>query len=333
VAGGLFYFTEPSAEKGVKPNLASSPFEKLTPEQQQYVKDTYRLADSLFKQGRYELARQEILKVHELVPVYLESKTMEQLADVAIQTQIDQQKALAREQEQREMENKIIVEVEKCRGRLLAPSGVDSLDECLATALSLNPAHPEILKLRGQADQMIAERALSKERAAEFRAQVRRRQAMFQRAEKLLAEGETQEAIRAFEAVANSSLPDPSNLKMESRRRMASIQQNLAESQSFLQKQAEEAQSRGDLRSAYLSLSKAHKISPNNEVVKGKMVSIQRELRKQMQSLYQEAILEESVGEVESAKTKWKKIVESSVPDEEYYRKSVIKLKRYGISN
>jgi len=36
------------------------------------------------------------------------------------------------------------------------------------------------------------------------------------------------------------------------------------------------------------------------------------------------------VGEVESAKSKWKKIRELSVPEEEYYKKSTIKLKRYG---
>jgi hypothetical protein len=50
-----------------------------------------------------------------------------------------------------------------------------------------------------------------------------------------------------------------------------------------------------------------------------------------MQALYQEGILEESVGEVETAKTKWKKIIDQSLPDEDYYKKAKMKLKKYGI--
>ena len=77
-------------------------------------------------------------------------------------------------------------------------------------------------------------------------------------------------------------------------------------------------------------LKKALKINPDNESVKSKINFSLNELKKQMQVLYQEGILEESVGEVDSAKAKWKKIIDSSVPDEEYYKKSMIKLKKYG---
>jgi tetratricopeptide (TPR) repeat protein len=86
------------------------------------------------------------------------------------------------------------------------------------------------------------------------------------------------------------------------------------------------------LKSAFNALKQAQRINPDNEVVRGRMTSILRDLRKQMQAYYQEAILEESVGEVDSAKAKWKKIIETSVPEEEYFKKSTIKLKKYGTS-
>ena len=50
-----------------------------------------------------------------------------------------------------------------------------------------------------------------------------------------------------------------------------------------------------------------------------------------MQTIYQESILEEGVGEVEAAKVKWKKILEQSIPEEEYFKKAKIKLKKYGV--
>jgi hypothetical protein len=54
------------------------------------------------------------------------------------------------------------------------------------------------------------------------------------------------------------------------------------------------------------------------------------ELRKSMMPIYQDSILEESVGEVESAKLKWQKIRDLSLPGEDYYEKAKVKLKKYG---
>jgi pSer/pThr/pTyr-binding forkhead associated (FHA) protein/tetratricopeptide (TPR) repeat protein len=337
IGGGWMYFSDPNSGKGEPDQkrsaaASSSPFEKLSPEQQQYVKDSYRLAESLFKQGRYELARQEISKIHQLVPMYMESKTLEQLADVAIQTQIDQQKAEAREKDQRQLETTILEQVEKCRPLLRQQVTPSRMDDCLSSVIALNPSHPEIMNLRAQAEELHSQRLIARERASDYRAQVRRRDALFGRAQDLLAKGDTEGAIRVFQSVISSSLADPKNLRAEARRQIASIQQNKVESQAVLQKQADEAYQRGDLKSAFNALKQAQRINPDNEVVRGRMTSILRDLRKQMQAYYQEAILEESVGEVDSAKAKWKKIIETSVPEEEYFKKSTIKLKKYGTS-
>jgi pSer/pThr/pTyr-binding forkhead associated (FHA) protein len=332
IGGGLFYFTQPSpsTEKVAQQKSSSNPFDKLTPEKQQYVKDTYRLADSLFKQGRYELARQEIAKIHELVPFFQESKNLEQLADVAIQTQIDQQKVEEKERQAREMEEKIAAKVVECRPLVSRKSSMEALDNCLGSVVVLNPDHPEIINLKMKMDEILTRRSIAAQRSAEYQSQVRRRKALYEKALGVLNSGDQIAAIPAFEAVIKSSLPDPENLKALARRQINQIQQGLADSQSGFQRQADEAYRKGDLKSAYQTLQKALKINAENEVIKGRMRNIMIELRKQMQSYYQEGVLEESVGEVESAKSKWKKIRELSVPEEEYYKKSTIKLKRYG---
>ena len=93
--------------------------------------------------------------------------------------------------------------------------------------------------------------------------------------------------------------------------------------------QADDAVKKGDLKTAISVLKKAIEINPDNETLKGRVNSHLGELKKQMQVLYQEGVLEESVGEVETAKTKWKKIIELSLPEEDYYKKARTKIKKY----
>jgi hypothetical protein len=72
------------------------------------------------------------------------------------------------------------------------------------------------------------------------------------------------------------------------------------------------------------------KENPNNTKardVKNKAWSL---LRRNMKPLYEDGAFEESVGNIEAAKEKWKKIVDSSVPQDDYYKKAKQKLKKYG---
>jgi len=330
VVGVVAYFT--SGEKKESAPQAKSgpnPFEKLTTQQQQYVKDTYRLADRLFKEGRYEMARQEVAKIHQLIPIYEESKNLEKLADIAIQTQVEQQKAEVQEREKQEMEEKIQSVVVECRKKVNAKVEMSTLEDCLMPAVHLNPEHPAILGLKVEADRIIASREEQNERRAEYQAQARRQKVLFEKAKTLQSAGKPLEALEALQAVVSSKFPDPEDFKSQAKREIASIQKSLTTQQTELQAEADEAVKKGDLKTAVITLKKALEINPENETLKGRVNSMVNELKKQMQTLYQEGVLEESVGEVESAKTKWKKILETSVPEEDYYKKAKSKLKKY----
>jgi pSer/pThr/pTyr-binding forkhead associated (FHA) protein len=306
-----------------------SAFDKLSPKQQQYVKDTYRLADRLFKEGRYEMARQEVAKIHQVIPSYEESKNLEKLAEVAIQTQLDQARAEAQEKEKLEMDEKIRQTVELCRRKISSKIEVRTIDDCLSPVIALNPEHPDILALKARVDQIVAERMQSQERKAEYQALVRRQKALYEKAVALSKSGKPLEALEAYGNVVQSKLPDPENLKNESKREIASIQTKLAAQQGELETAADSLYKKGNLKNAISTLKKAIEINPENEVVKGRINSMLGELKKQMQVMYQEGVLEESVGEVETAKTKWKKIIELSLPEEDYYKKARTKLKKY----
>ncbi len=331
--GGAVAYLMDSGEK--PPEVAQtkksngSSFDKLSPKQQQYVKDTYRLADRLFKEGRYEMARQEVAKIHQVIPSYEESKNLEKLAEVAIQTQLDQARAEAQEKEKLEMDEKIRRTVELCRRKISSKIEVRTIDDCLSPVIALNPEHPDILALKARVDQIVAERMQSQERKAEYQALVRRQKALYEKAVILSKSGKPLEALVAYGNVVQSKLPDPENLKNESKREIASIQTKLAAQQGELETAADGLYKKGNLKSAISTLKKAVEINPENEVVKGRISSMLGELKKQMQVMYQEGVLEESVGEVETAKTKWKKIIELSLPEEDYYKKARTKLKKY----
>ncbi len=329
---GFYLSEEPTGNVNTAANTDSgtvSAFEKLSTEKKQYIVDTYRLADRLFKEGRYEMARQEVAKIHQIIPQYEDSLQIEKYAGIAIQTQIDQRRAEEAEKERQAIELKIQQVVLECKKKVSSKIEMRIIDECLSSVIAFNPEHPEIVALRNRVETIIAERIAEKQRRDEFNALVKKRQELYSKAVQLQNEEKPLEAIEAFIAVVNSKLPDPANLSAKARREIASIQQNLQKKTAEFEKTADDQLKSGNLKAAILALQAANKVNPENEVIIGRLNSMISELKKQMQVLYQEGVLEESVGEIDSAKAKWKKIIELSIPDEDYYKKSKTKLKKY----
>ena len=316
-----------ASDKGSKSN---SDFSKLKPEQQDYVKQTHRLAKELIMQGRYEMARQEILKIHQFIQSYEDSAEIENTAVQGIQLQQEKARADAREREKVEIEEKITRQIEQCKTRINPNIDADEIDSCLAPVVQFNPEHPGIQALKSRVDQIVSERKIKEAQKADYAARAAKQKALYVKASDLNKAGQLLQAVKAFQEVSSSGLPDPQGFKAQAQRNIASIQQTLADRQAQFESQADVSYKKGELKEAILLLKKSEEINPDNEVTKSKVVGMLNELKKQMQTFYQEGILEESVGEVESAKTKWRKIIKLSLPDEEYYKKATIKLKKYG---
>lgn len=335
VVGVLAYLLQdgaPSKETGRAPAEAarSSPFDKLPPDQQQYVRQSYKLAKDLYMQGRYEMARQEILKIYKIIPAYEDSREIEASAVQAIQMQQEKARLEAQEREKIEIEEKIQRQVAICRRKITPAIEVTEIDECLAPVIQFNPEHTGIQELKSQVDKIISDRNIKQAMNSDYRDRVQKQKALFENAVSLSRRVPPRQGIKALEAVLESKLPDPQNLKSQARREIASIQQKMSTQQAELEREADSAYQKGDLKNTIVTLKKALQINPDNEAVKGRISTVMAELKKQMQTFYQEGILEESVGEVETAKTKWKKIIERSLPEEDYYKKAAIKLKKYG---
>jgi hypothetical protein len=102
----------------------------------------------------------------------------------------------------------------------------------------------------------------------------------------------------------------------------ASITKNL--------EQAQTLKSQEKYKEGWELLKQAMKWDPTDSRTHNAMNALENELKKKMKTLYNDGVLEENIGNLESAKTKWRTIVDQDLRDGEYFRKARTKLKRYG---
>lgn len=342
LVGAYFLSDQGGGQKSAAPANAQGPlrpqdaFAHLKPEQQILVKQTYQLAKNLYMQGKYELAKSEITKVYELVPDYEDVKELERMCNEAIAIIVEQRRVDDIAKAKAEQEQKILKQVAECKTKLNSNYTSAQLEECLSPVLEFNPDHPAIQDLRAQVSKLEADKQMRDAQRAEHQSEVRKLQGLYKKAESTNDGNHPLVTLKEFTTVANSSLPDPDDLKGQARRQIASIQASVKQKTDQFRQDADKAYSEQRLRDAILSLRKASDLDPSNEDIKDKINNYVLELKKQMIVLYQEGVLEESYGNVEGsdskpgAKEKWKKIMTLDIPDGEYYGKAKIKLKKYG---
>ncbi|UOE99982.1 FHA domain-containing protein [Bdellovibrio reynosensis] len=320
----------------VAPGSPQEIFNKLKPEQQALVRQRYKDAKNLYMQGKYQLAQDEIVKIQEVVPDFEDIKEIERLSKEAIFIQEQQRRQEQIEKAKVETEEKIQAQTTECQKKINPTVTMPEMEECLSSVLQFNPEHPRILDLKTQVESIIAQREAKDAERAAYQALVSQMRSLYSRAQKVHQAGKPLDAIAAYQKVLAAKLPDPSGLKNESQRSIASIRQMMNSKTAKFQAEADRAYQAQNLKGAILALRKARAMDPSNPELPDKIEQYTLELRKQMMSIYQEGILEESFGNVDGgdskagAKDKWRKILDLDVPDGEYYKKAYIKLKKYG---
>ncbi|QDK36540.1 FHA domain-containing protein [Bdellovibrio sp. NC01] len=327
----------PTAAGPAAPGSPQDAFAKLKPEQQALVRQRYKDAKNLYMAGKYQLAQDEIVKIREIVPDYEDLKEIERLSKEAMFIQEQQRRQEEIEKAKVEAEEKILKQVAECQKKINPDITEEMMDDCLSSVMQFNPDHPKINDLKAQVQTIVIARQAKAAEKAAYQGQVAKLRAIYDKAQSVHKSAKNPlDVIAAYEKVVEAKLPDPNGLKGQSQRSIASIRQMMNTKTASFQAEADKLYSSQNIKGAILSLRKARQIDPNNDELQPKIDRYVSELRKQMMSLYQEGILEESFGNVEGgeakagAKDKWKKILDLDVPDGEYYKKAYIKLKKYG---
>ncbi len=331
--GAWFYLFEmdPVEPKKVETNIPKSPFEKLSPDERSLVTQSVNMARLLREQNSFQMCLAKLGVVHKLLPLGHDGSLQLQsdcqageLAELERQKQEDELKKAE------ELRIKVQGLISNCE-KLLSPNvKANDMDFCLMEAITLDPENAAVASLQMKAKEFERVRLEKERQRAILNSEFRKLQSIYNKAKTLDSAGVVFEAIDTYDLVIASNLVDYGGLKEKAKNDLAALNLKISQQQSVYIKEANDAQAKGEFKAAIVALEKAMKLVRKSPELKERHEQMMNELRKLMQPIYQEAILEESVGDVDSAKAKWRSIMASSLPAEEYFQKARIKLRKYG---
>ena len=319
-------------DKPSKPQpKANMAFEKLSPKQQQQVKETYVLALNLYMQSKLALAGGQLQSLHQILPEGYENS----IAMAAeCEKQADIERTLREIEDQRRRQEEIRRTVEKtirdCEPISQKSSQIDEINRCLRAALDLDPENSMVKELIGRVQRRIEQKRLSEIEKREFAARAAKGKALFQRAQALELESEFLDALEAYRKHAASPYPDPEDLKEISQRQIISLTKKMGSRVEESLKAAEAAFALGKFREALDNVMRAKRYDPTNQRAAEMNAKFRRDINMKMREIYEEAIISEGLGSVPDAKARWQKIIDTDHPEGEYYKKARNKLRSYG---
>ena len=340
--GGAFLISEnldsESPVVATKVQSESDAFAKLTPKQQSEIKELYSLAEQMIQQQKFDLALEKLGKIHNVIKEgYKDSRNMQIQAEQSLMTIAQQQEDDKRIKEEEERK-KLFTEVAARCDKMLTPAvDMDKMAECLQPISVIDPSNVDYIRITAAAEKIVNDLKIKQSEKKTREEQIDQLKKMFALAEKVQNEGYAYKSIKRYHEVIDAPLPDPGNLKIKAKNRITFIQQKIEEKTAKSSALAETLFQEGKLKQAVLALRDSLVYDPENLKTKEKIEKYTLELRRQMLSIYQESVIDESFGIVESSETrqgskdKWKKIVDQDLEDGEYYKKAVIKLRKYGV--
>lgn len=335
----LLLFALSSTETPQNKDLASQqdgaatakPIDALSPDQKDLIEKSYNLAKTLYTQGKYELALTEVEKIHGFIPEYKDSKEIAQYSKNAIDTLMEQKDIERNEQDQKKLFAKVESIIEQCSTSYNSYRNTEKLQDCLAPALELDPENVRAAQLLEAGEQEDLRKDQIVEQRSQYNGRVSQRKKLFQQAETLKRKGNTLDAITAYSRHIASTLPDPDRLEEKSKQEVRMLQQKIALDVEKLKSQAEALYSKKEYKESILKLDQAMRLDPQNSSVRNQYGIYSKELQGIVKNLYGDSVLEENLGNIDAAKEKWKKIRSIDVPHGEYFKKSGLKIKKYGL--
>ncbi|MCB0357079.1 MAG: FHA domain-containing protein [Bdellovibrionales bacterium] len=306
-------------------------FDKLTPEEKQAVRDSFKLGKNHFNQKKYANCVSEFKKIHNIIPFYENSKELLGLCEQALDMEGEMLAQEEKERKQRELELRIETIVNDCKLRINNFKNMAEANSCIADAMTMFPDHPAILDF--QQAIIIREQQERDQAAARIKRQnlINAGESLYKSASREYKGENFRKAIDLFNQYLSAQYPDPNGNRSTAQRDLASAKSKLTQKVNSLFDECKKLHSDHKYKEAIIACDKAKAEDPKNEEVVGFRNSVLSELRKEMKLIYQDAILEENLGNVDAAKEKWKKIMELDLPSDEFYKKSKSKLKKYGI--
>ena len=302
--------------------------DNLKPGEKIFVKESFAQAQSLYAAGKYDACLVELNKVHLMIPNYEYSEDLQDFCEQGIELTKHRNEVDRINRATEKMTQEVASVVARCKKQLTEDSSVAETRSCLEPALIANPADPAIGELISAAKARVAEQKIVKERDHERKTREYICKSGVKHAKSLSESNKLAQAILAYDSVMGSSCADANIAKRE----VASIRVKLDAKISGFLKQCEDFGHKGQFKDAYKYCDRAVTEDPSNEAAKTRAAQMALELRHQIKNIYDDSVLEESLGNVDSAVEKWRRIVREDLDFDDYARKAKAQLEKYGMS-
>lgn len=304
-------------------------FEQLGPEKQRAVRDAFNLAKTMYMQGKYELCLSELQKLHEIVPTYENSHEYADYCQHGADLALRQRDLERRDQEKSENNRFIGQVVDDCRRKMTADTTLIQVRECLAPAMERDPENPKVLELQQIIQVQESERARAKQSREAAQQRKVSTQRILERAMQLRKSGEFSRSLNEYRKYLEGSSGLSANERAEAERSIASIRKELSSKVEKLLQGCKESLEKSQFKAAIKFCDNAVAEDPSSADAQRMKAQAKSEMRKELKSMYEDSVLEESMGNIDTAKEKWKQIIEKSIPGEEYHNKARKNLDKY----
>ena len=333
--GGIYHFQEEAAKKRAAEEAKLAKNKNpggLSDKQMEIVKDIYQQARLLYAQGQFEYCKSEIKKIYQYIDSYEQSKKLEIACTQAAenrQRQFNIEEQKRKEKETDEFIGKIASE---CGTKFDTFTVRYELMSCLQLAIELSPADGRITSLVDRFDTNEALKVAEEERKKKRRQFIQSIIAKYNHAKALNKKGKTLEAMAAYEKfIKISNHKELTTKREQAERELAGIKKSFNSRINTFIRGCEMKYEQKQWKEAYYACESASKVIPpsrNKPTLKVMKKAMER-LEIQMKPLYEEAAINESMGNVAVAKDYWNKILLKDVKAGVYYMRSKAKLDNY----
>ena len=317
--------------KGKEKRELNQQKEKQTYERNLTIQNHYTLANRYLSQRKFQFCIDELEKLHKKIQFHKDSKTVLSQCIGALQAQkkleeIDQQKKQALE-----VEVKVKKIIGACKEKEETFESLDDLNVCLQEAILIDPSNSSISELQQNLQHKESLKELKKQELENKKKLRAERLALYHKARSINNSRQALRAVRAYKLFITIAKQDPS-LQTTYRKaveEMNKIQTNYKNTLSSLYSNCENLIKSESMKKAYYTCKDILKFEPKNKKAKEWIDQAKETLKQSFKDTYLAGNIQESIGDIESAKTLWKKIIEKDINIGYYYKKAKIKLDKY----
>ena len=333
--GGAYYVSfhqdnkKPSAEETTT-GEDNNPFQQLDSAKQEQVQDLYNLAKQLYQMQKYELCVEKLNTLESLVPFYEQSSELIQACQNGADNLRAQIEIERRNKEKEKIVALISANIKECKEKFSSFESVEDVQKCLTPTIENDPENFEVTELISKMEIKLMEKTKRKEQRQALQKSIQRSMSIYNKAKKLKTDGKILQAISAYKSFLKRKNPSAvSDTVQTAQQELQDMETELDNKLTTAMTSCENLINNKKYKSAHQACKTALTVIPDHKPALQYIQTAVKEINKQLKSLYEESVLNESLGQIEIAKKIWREILEKDIPNGEYYKKARSKLDKY----